>query len=148
MGLSTTPSNMIASSNGKLTMNKKPATKKGFIRIWNAFLFSLNGLRLAITQETSFKQEIGIYIVLLFVLFFLPLPFIFKCLLFFANTIVLIVEIINSAIESIVDMTSPDYHVLAGKGKDFGSAAVFISIVLAIILWLSAIYMMLMGGGK
>ena len=128
-------------------MNKKPATKKGFIRIWNAFVYSLNGLRLAITQETSFKQEIGIYLILLFVLFFLPLPFIFKCLLFFANTIVLIVEIINSAIESIVDMTSPDYNDLARKGKDLGSAAVFISMVLAIILWLCAIYIMLSGGG-
>ena len=128
-------------------MNKKPATKKGFIRIWNAFVYSLNGLHLAITQETSFKQEIGIYIVLLFVLFFLPLSFIFKCLLFFANTIVLIVEIINSAIESIVDMTSPDYNDLARKGKDLGSAAVFISMVLTIILWLCAIYIMLSGGG-
>jgi len=128
-------------------MNQKPATKKGFIRIWNAFIYSLNGLRIAITQETSFKQEIGIYIVLLFVLFFLPLSFVFKCLLFFANTIVLIVEIINSAIESIVDMTSPDYHDLARNGKDLGSAAVFISMVLAIILWLCAIYAMLSGGG-
>jgi len=127
-------------------MNKKPATKKGFTRIWNAFVYSLNGLRLAITQETSFKQEIGIYLILLFVLFFLPLPFIFKCLLFFANTIVLIIEIINSAIESIVDMTSPDYHDLARKGKDLGSAAVFISMILTIILWLCAIYIMLSGG--
>ena len=128
-------------------MNKKPATEKGFVRIWNALIYSLNGLRIAITQETSFKQEIGIYLVLLFVLFFLPLPFIFKCLLFFANTIVLIVEIINSAIESIVDMTSPDYNDLAEKGKDLGSAAVFISMVLAIILWLCAIYAMLNSGG-
>ncbi|MBW2249205.1 MAG: diacylglycerol kinase [Deltaproteobacteria bacterium] len=128
-------------------MNKKPATEKGFVRIWNAFIYSLNGLRIAITKETSFKQEIGIYIVLLFVLFFLPLSLIFKCLLFFANTIVLIVEIINSAIESIVDMTSPDYNELAGKGKDLGSAAVFISMVLAIILWLCAIYAMLNSGG-
>ena len=128
-------------------MNKKPATKKGFIRIWNALFFSLNGLRHVI-QETSFKQEIGIYIILLVVLFFLPLSFIFKCLLFFANTIVLIVELINSAIECIVDMASPDYHELAGKGKDLGSAAVFISMVLAIILWLCAIYIMLLGGGK
>jgi diacylglycerol kinase (ATP) len=127
-------------------MNRKPSTKKGLIRIWNAFLYSLNGLRLAITQETAFKQEIAIYIVLLFVLFFLPLSFTFKCLLFFANTIVLIVEIINSAIESIVDMTSPDYNDLAGKGKDLGSAAVFISLVLTIILWLCAIYIMLNGG--
>ena len=124
-------------------MNRRPVARKGLIRIWDAFIYSLNGLRLAITQETSFKQEIGIYIVLLFVLFFLPLPFIFKCLLFFANTIVLIVEIINSAIESIVDMTSPEYHELAGKGKDLGSAAVFISIVLAITLWLCAIYVMI-----
>jgi len=128
-------------------MNKKPATGKGFIRIWNALVYSLNGLRLAITQETSFKQEISIYIVLLFVLFFLPLSFVFKCLLFFANTIVLIVEIINSAIESIVDMTSPDYHEFAGKAKDLGSAAVFISMIMVIILWLCAIYIMLSGGG-
>ena len=127
-------------------MNKKPASKKGFIRIWNALIYSLNGLRIVITQETSFKQEICIYFVLLIVLFFLPLSFIFKCLLFFANTIVLIVEILNSAIESIVDMTSPEYHDLAGKGKDLGSAAVFISMVLAIILWLCAIYVMLKGG--
>ena len=128
-------------------MNKKPATKKGFTMIWNAFIYSLNGLRLAITQETSFKQEIGIYLILLVVFFFLPLSFIFKCLLFFANTIVLIVEIINSAIEYIVDMTSPDYHDLARKGKDLGSAAVFISMVLAIILWLCAIYVMIGAGG-
>ena len=128
-------------------MNKKPAKKKGLIRIWNAFLYSLKGLHVALTQETSFKQEIGIYIVLLFVLFFLPISFIFKCLLFFANTLVLIVEIINSAIESIVDMASPEYHDLAGKGKDLGSAAVFISMVLTIILWLCAIYVMLINGG-
>jgi len=127
-------------------MNKKPATKKGLIRIWNALFYSINGLRHVI-QETSFKQEISIYIVLLLVLFFLPLPFIFKCLLFFANTMVLIVEIINSAIESIVDMASPEYHDLAGKGKDLGSAAVFISMVLVIILWLCAIYVMI-GAGK
>ena len=128
-------------------MNKKPAIGKGLNRIWNAFIYSLNGLRLAITQETAFKQEIGIYIVLLFVLFFLPLSLIFKCLLFFANTIVLIVELINSAIESIVDVASPDYHELAGKGKDLGSAAVFISMVLVIILWLCAIYVMIGAGG-
>ena len=128
-------------------MNRRPATQKGLIRIWNAFLYSLNGLRLAITQETSFKQELAIYTALLFVLLFLPLSFFFKCLLFFANTMVLIVEIINSAIESIVDMASPDYHDLAEKGKDLGSAAVFISMVLVIILWLCAIYVMLSGGG-
>ena len=129
-------------------MNKKPATQKGFIRIWNALIYSLNGLRIVITQETSFKQEIGTYIVLLIVLFFLPLSLIFKCLLFFANTVVLIVELINSSIESIVDMTSPDYHDLAKKGKDLGSAAVFFSMVLAVALWLCAIYAMVMGGGK
>lgn len=129
-------------------MNNKPAAKKGFIRIWNALIYSLNGLRIAVTQETSFKQEIGIYIVLLIVLFFLPLSFIFKCLLFFANTVVLIVELINSSIESIVDMTSPDYHDLAKKGKDLGSAAVFISMVLAVALWFCAIFAMVMGGGK
>ena len=117
------------------------------MRIWYATRYSLNGLRLAVTQEAAFRQELCLYIVLLVVLFFLPLPLVFKCVLLLANTIVLLVELLNSAIESIIDMTSPDYHELAKKGKDLGSAAVFISLALVVVLWLYAIYFMVKNDG-
>ena len=128
-------------------MQDKPHSKKGLVRIWFAFLYSLNGLRFALTRETAFQQEACVYLILLVILFFLPLSIFFKCVIFFANTLVLIVEILNSAIESIVDMTSPDYHDYAKHAKDLGSAAVLMSITLAIVLWLCAIYLVLTGKG-
>ena len=128
-------------------MHEKPHSKKGLVRIWFAFLYSLNGLRFAITKETAFRQEMGVYLILLVILYFLPLSILFKCVLFFANTLVLIVEILNSAIESIVDMTSPDYNDYAKRAKDLGSAAVLMSITLTVVLWLCAIYLVLTGKG-
>ncbi|RJR22798.1 MAG: diacylglycerol kinase [Nitrospiraceae bacterium] len=127
-------------------MNGKPYTKRGFARIISAFLYSINGLCFAFKNEASFRQEIFFFAVLSVILFLLPLSIAFKCLLFVAHTIVLIVELINSSIESIVDMTSPEYHVLAKHAKDLGSAAVLISLILAIVLWASAIYFIFHGG--
>jgi len=126
-------------------MGKKPAGKKGMARIGAAWFYSLNGLRFAITHETAFMQEVAIYAILLVILFFLPISVTFKCILLLGNTIVLIVELLNSAIESIVDMTSPEYNVLAKQAKDLGSAAVLISIMLAIALWIYALAVMLNG---
>jgi diacylglycerol kinase (ATP) len=54
--------------------------------------------------------------------------------------LVLIVELLNSAIEAVVDLASPEYHVLAQRAKDLGSAAVFVSLALAIVLWLTAVF--------
>jgi diacylglycerol kinase (ATP) len=127
-------------------MNEKPTKKSGFARIWAAFFYSLNGLRFAIYNETAFRQELCLFIILLVILFFLPLSITFKSILFFANTVVLIVELFNSAIESIVDMISPEYQLLAQQAKDLGSAAVLVSLVLAIILWGIAFSLILCGG--
>jgi diacylglycerol kinase (ATP) len=126
-------------------MNGKPYPKRGFARIISAFIYSINGLRFAFKNEAAFRQEIFFFAVLSAILFLLPLPIAFKGLLFIAHTIVLIVELINSSIESIVDMTSPEYHVLAKHAKDLGSAAVLISLILAIVLWVSAIFFVLHG---
>jgi diacylglycerol kinase (ATP) len=124
-------------------MNEKPSSKTGLARIRTAFFYSLNGLCFAIKNEVAFRQELGVFVVLLIVLFFLPISILFKCILLLANTIVLIVELINSAIESIVDMASPDYHVLAKHAKDLGSAAVLISLILTIVLWGIAAFLIL-----
>ena len=126
-------------------MNRKLTTKVGIARIWAAFFYSLNGLRFAIFNEAAFRQEVCIVVVLLVVLLFLPLSLLWKGLLFFATTSVLVVELLNSAIESVVDMASPEYHDLAKRAKDLGSAAVLVSIVFAIVLWGVAIFIIFRG---
>ena len=129
-------------------MNRKLTTKTGIARIWAAFFYSLNGLRLAISNEAAFRQEACIVAVLLVVLLFLPLSLLWKGLLFFATTFVLVVELLNSAIETVVDIASPEYHELAKRAKDFGSAAVLVSIVFTIVLWGCAIFIILQGAPK
>lgn len=126
-------------------MNPKRTTKTGITKIWAAFFYSLNGLRFAISNEAAFRQEVCIAIVLLVGLLFLPLSLFWKGLLFFATTSVLVVELLNSAIESVVDIASPEYHELAKRAKDLGSASVLVSIVIAMVLWGVAIFIILQG---
>jgi diacylglycerol kinase (ATP) len=125
-------------------MNRKLTPKTGIARIWAAFFYSLNGLRLAISNEAAFRQEACIAVVLLVVLLFLPLSLLWKGLLFFATTSVLVVELLNSAIETVVDIVSPEYQELAKRAKDLGSAAVLVSIVLVIVLWGCAFFIILL----
>ena len=123
---------------------RKPSPQTGLRRIFKALRYSLSGIREALSGEEAFRQEAVIYLLLLPVLVFLPLSIQFKALLFSANTLVLVVELLNSAIESMVDLASPGYHDLARQAKDMASAAVFISIILALILWLLAFYQLLL----
>jgi diacylglycerol kinase (ATP) len=123
----------------------KPRHRKGLSRIWFALIYSFNGLWFALTQEAAFRQEACIYVLFMIVLYLLPLSMAFKCILFFSSTLVLIVEILNSAIESIVDMTAPGYNDFAKQAKDLGSAAVFLSIILALVLWSFALFLVLTG---
>jgi diacylglycerol kinase (ATP) len=120
-------------------MDRKPQQKTGVARIWAAFFYSLDGLRLAVSNEAAFRQELCVIAVALIVLIVLPLSSVWKGILFLTTTSVLVVELLNSSIESVVDMASPEYHVLAKRAKDFGSAAVLLSIVVALLLWLGAI---------
>ncbi len=79
------------------------------------------------------------FVILLPVIFLLPISGELKCLLFFCNGLVLTAELFNSAIEAVVDMTSPDYHILAKQAKDIGSAAVLITISSSVVIWCYAI---------
>jgi diacylglycerol kinase (ATP) len=117
---------------------RRSRTRTGPARLWFSLLYSLSGLRFALA-ETAFQLELGAYGVLLVVLYFLPVSVVFKCVLLFANTLVLIVELANTGLETIVDMISPEYDINAKKVKDIGSAAVFVSLVLAGVLWGSAV---------
>lgn len=116
-------------------MALKPERKKGLARILAAFFYSLNGLRHAITRESAFIQEVAVFAVASLVLLWLPLSLLWKGLLLTATAFVLIVELLNTAVEATVDLASPDYHELAKCAKDIGSAAVLLSIVVAVLLW-------------
>ena len=122
---------------------EKSSPKTGFSRIWAAFFYSIDGLCYAIKNEAAFRQEVVLYIALLIALFFLPIPILFKLVLLLANTTVLIVELINSAIEAIVNLASPDFHILAKHAKDLGSAAVLVSLIVTITLWGFAVFPLL-----
>ena len=126
-------------------MDRKPPIKIGIARIWAAFFYSLNGLRHAISSEAAFRQEVIVIVIASAALLFLPLSFAWKGLLFFATASLLVVELLNSAIESVVDMASPKYHLLAKRAKDLGSAAVLVSIVVAVVLWGIAIFIIFQG---
>lgn len=113
--------------------------KRGLARIVAALFYSVDGLRSSLLYEAAFRQEVVLFLLLLPALYFISIPFWFKCLLFTVNSLVLIVELLNSAIESVVDLASPNYHILAKRAKDMGSGAVLLSLLLAGVLWIYAL---------
>lgn len=108
-------------------------------RIVSACHYSKEGLVFAFKGEAAFRQEVILYLLFLPLLYLLPLALTFKLVLLLANTNILIVELLNSALEAVVDLVSPQYNLLAKKAKDMGSAAVFTSVMLALTLWCIAL---------
>lgn len=119
---------------------EKPKSKKGVGRLINAFRYSMQGLASCFRNEEAFRQEALLFIILLVVILLIPVSGILKLFLFVVNILVLIVELLNSAIETIVNKVSPEYNELAGRAKDMGSAAVLLSLVGAAAVWSYAIY--------
>ena len=117
--------------------------KRGFQRLLAATKYSKEGILSAWTTEEAFRQEMILYCILLPVIFLIPTSINLKILLFFANSIVIITELLNSAIESIVDLVSPDYNIFAKRAKDMGSAAVLFSLVISVVTWSGVILSML-----
>ncbi len=110
-------------------------SKSGMQRIWRAMFYSLDGFRAAISNEHAFRQEIGLCVVLLPLAIWLPLTLTERAILIVSLLIVLIVELLNSAIEAVVDRVSLDNHELSKRAKDFGSAAVFLSLTIVAVAW-------------
>jgi len=109
----------------------------GLSRISAAIRYSTQGLGHAIRNEAAFRQELMACCVLVPLALWLPLGLVEKLLLLGAIALVLIMEIINSAIEAVVDRISLERHPLAGRAKDLGSAAVFIAVIWGAVVWLS-----------
>lgn len=119
-------------------MERQDNTRKskiGVARIWNAFLYSVQGISAAFKHETAFRQEVLLAVILIPTALLLPADGTGKALMMASVLLVLIVELINSAIEAVVDRISPEYHPLAKRAKDFGSAAVFLSLINVPLIW-------------
>ena len=107
----------------------------GFARIGKALGYSLQGLTHAVRFEAAFRQELIIAIPAIIGLWFLPVSMVEKLLLLGTVFLVLIVELLNSAIEATVDRVSTERHPLSGRAKDLGSAAVLLAVVLMLATW-------------
>lgn len=109
--------------------------KTGLVRLWNAFGYSLAGFRAAYKHEDAFRQEVLLAIVLVPMALWLPASHVGKALMIASVLLVIIVELINSAIEATVDRISLENHDLAKRAKDIGSAAVLVSLVNVVVVW-------------
>lgn len=112
----------------------------GIKRIILAAGYSAKGLRAAFVHEAAFRQELLLCAVLIPLACWLDVNAIERMLLISSLLLVLIVELLNSAIEAVVDRIGPEQHQLSGRAKDLGSAAVLIALLLTLYLWSSALW--------
>jgi diacylglycerol kinase (ATP) len=112
--------------------------RSGLSRMWHAAGFSLAGLR-AGWGETAFRQEALAAIVLVPLAFWLGRSWVETALLAGSVLIVMTVELLNTAIETAVDRIGPEWHELSKRAKDMGSAAVLLSLLLCVGIWLAAL---------
>ncbi len=110
--------------------------KTGIARIIDAAGYSMQGLKAAYQHEAAFRQELLLLAILMPCAIYLAQSTTDAAVLIGSLFMVLITEILNSAIEAIVDLASPDQHELAGRAKDMGSAAVFLAMLNVAITWL------------
>jgi diacylglycerol kinase (ATP) len=109
--------------------------KQGLTRVTQAFVNSGKGFYAAWINESAYRQELYLFITLSVIAILLPIEISHKFILILSMLPVLVIELINSAIESIVDRISMDEHELSARAKDMGSAAVFISLMIVILVW-------------
>lgn len=108
---------------------------RGVRRVLKAFIYSLDGLRAAYRHEDAFRQEVALALVLIPLALLSPAGAVGKALMVASVLLVLIVELINSAIEAIVDRVSLERHPLSKRAKDIGSAAVLLALLNLLAVW-------------
>lgn len=113
---------------------------KGIKRLIKATQYSLQGLKTAFCSEVAFRQEVIALVIACAVVFYIDFAIYERILLIGSVVLVMIIELINSAIECVVDRISLEHHELSGKAKDYGSAAVFLAGLLAFALWIYLFY--------
>lgn len=110
-------------------------SKSGVKRIFSAFFYSLEGLQAAWRQEHAFRQELILVVIGTIIALSLPVSAFEKLMMIAVLVLMLIVELLNSAIEAVVDRVSLERHELSKNAKDFGSAAVLLTFLMAVATW-------------
>lgn len=122
--------------NGEPIVEESPFKgQTGLRRIWNAFSYSLSGLRAAYRNEDAFRQESLLAALLIPLALFMSVPGLGKALMIGSVLLVLIVELLNSAVEAAIDRISLDRHRLSKRAKDIGSAAVLVALINVVTTW-------------
>ena len=114
--------------------------KKGLVRLWNATGYSRDGILAAWRHEAAFREEILLAAITIPLAFYLGKTGVERALLVGSIILILIVEILNSAVEAVVDKASPEKHDLAKRAKDMGSAAGLFSLTNAAVIWACALW--------
>lgn len=112
------------------------SVRRGPRQIWKALVWSLKGLRAGWRHEASFRLEAGLCVILFPLGIWLGHGPIEKTLLAGSLLLVLAVELLNSAMEAVVDHVCPDIHPFAERAKDMGSAAVFVAMLMVLLTWI------------
>ncbi len=115
-------------------------SKSGLKRITSALGYSIDGLRAAWRHEHAFRQELMVVVPAVLIALWLPVSRLEKVALVAVLLLVLIVELLNSAIEAVVDRVSLEKHTLSKNAKDLGSAAVLLACMLAAVTWAVVLY--------
>jgi diacylglycerol kinase (ATP) len=108
----------------------------GVKRIFRASMNAVSGLKICWINESAFRQEMMLCLVLYPFLFFADVTSVEKALLFSSLTLVVVVELINSAIENTIDRIGLEHNELSGRAKDMGAAAVMLTIFMTVGVWL------------
>jgi len=109
----------------------------GVRRIFNALRYSLQGLKAALRYEAAFRQELALAILMIPAAFWLGRSVAEVFLLVFSIIMVLVTELLNSAVEALADALSVEMHPLLGRAKDLGSAAVMLLLIFTVVLWVA-----------
>jgi diacylglycerol kinase (ATP) len=117
------------------SMMRQGLRPQGLKRLWLATGHSLRGLRLSYSSEAAFRQEVWLAVVLLPLAFFLGESAVERAMLAGSVLVLLIVELLNTAIEVVVDRIGLERHALSGFAKDAGSAAVMLTLALVALTW-------------
>ena len=108
---------------------------RGLARAWHAAKNSWCGLVYAFQEESAFRQELTLFVLLTPVAFLLPISYLEKALLVASLLMVLVVELLNSSVEAAIDRISFEHHDLSKRAKDFGSAAVMLALFITVLMW-------------
>jgi diacylglycerol kinase (ATP) len=125
------------------TMNKN----KGLRRLLLAAGYSIKGLRTAWCHEAAFRQELILVALLVPVALVIDVTLFERLFMIAVLVLVLVVELLNSAIEAAIDRIGAEFHELSGQAKDLGSAAVLLSLMLAAGVWGALLWCCLAGSG-